>query len=78
MSKILNEYIKKIGTKNLIIIGIVLISIITFAVIGSLMYYNFFYKKSFSEIEDIMVDAAKQYYSKMKMNYQKILVKVPK
>ena len=64
MSKILNEYIKKIGTKNLIIIGIVLISIITFAVIGSLMYYNFFYKKSFSEIEDIMVDAAKQYYSK--------------
>ena len=64
MSEIINEYIKKIGTKNLIIIGIVFISIITCAVIGSLIYYNFFYKKSFSEIEDIMVNAAKSYYSK--------------
>lgn len=66
MSEIINEYIKKIGTKNLIIIGIVFISVITCAVIGSLIYYNFFYKKSFSEIEDIMINAAKSYYSKNK------------
>lgn len=62
----LNEYIKKIGSKNLIIIGIVIIVVITCIVGGSLLYYNFFYKKSFSEIEDIMVSSAKSYYSKNK------------
>lgn len=62
----MSEYIKKIGSKNLIIIGIVFIAIITCAVGGSLIYYNFFYKKSYNEIEDIMTTAAKNYYAKNK------------
>ena len=55
MSEIINEYIKKIGTKNLIIIGIVFISIITCAVIGSLIYYNFFYKKKENKRKKIFI-----------------------
>lgn len=62
----------KIGTKNLIRAGIAAIIVIICIVGFSLIYYNFFYRKSFEEIESIMVDAAKQYYSE----HQKKLPKV--
>ncbi len=58
------ELIKKIGSKNLIMIGIGFMVLIFFIIGGSLLYYNFFYKKSFSEIEDIMLTSARQYYDK--------------
>lgn len=67
----MKEYIKKIGSRNLIIIGIVAISVITCIVGGSLIYYKFFYKKSFNEIEEIMVNAAKRYYSNNPKNLPK-------
>ena len=54
------ELIKKIGSKNLIMIGIGFMVLIFFIIGGSLLYYNFFYKKSFSEIEDIMLTSARQ------------------
>lgn len=59
----MDEIIKKIGTKNMIKIGIAIIVVITIIVIGSLIYHTYFYKKSFSEIEDIMVHAAEEYYA---------------
>jgi hypothetical protein len=59
----MDEIIKKIGSKNMIKIGIGTIAIISCIVIGSLIYHTYFYKKSFSEIENIMVNAAKEYYS---------------
>lgn len=57
---------KKLEKKNLIIIGIFIISIIIILFGGALIYNKFFYKKSFSEVETIMEKAAKEYYGKNK------------
>lgn len=62
----MDEIVKKIGTKNLIIIGIGFASVIACIIIGALIYHSFFYKKSFSEIEGIMTNAAYNYYAKHK------------
>ena len=59
----MKELIEKIGSKNLIKMGIGAIIVIICIVGFSLIYYNFFYQKSFEEIESIMIDASKQYYS---------------
>ena len=62
----MSDFIKKIGSKNLIKLGIFTIIIIICLIGFSLIYYNFLYKKSYEEIENIMVNAAKSYYSKNK------------
>lgn len=59
----MDDLIKKIGTKNLITITITIVVIIICIVGGAIIYHNFFYKKSFSEIENIMTTAAKNYYT---------------
>ena len=55
-----------IGSKNLIKMGMVVIVVIICIVGFSLIYYNFFYSKSFTEIENIMKNAAMEYYSENK------------
>ena len=62
----MSDFIKRIGSKNLIKLGIFTIIIIICLIGFSLIYYNFLYTKSYEEIETIMVDAAKSYYSKNK------------
>lgn len=62
----MNDFIEKVGTKKLIIMGCVFIGLIVLIICGSLIYNKFFYRKTYSEIEDIMVSAAKEYYSKHK------------
>ena len=64
----MKEMKEKFGTKNLIKIGLAIIAIIVIVVVASLMYHAYFYKKSFSEIEQIMVDAALEYYSDHQKN----------
>ena len=59
----MKDIISRIGSRNLIKMGIISIVVIICIVGFSLIYYNFFYRKSYKEIEDIMVEAAKQYYS---------------
>ena len=59
----MKDIINKIGTKNIIKMGMVVIIIIVCIIGFSLIYYNFFYQKSYEEIESIMIDAAKHYYS---------------
>ena len=51
-------------TKNLIIVGIFVVSIIIILFGGALIYNKFFYKKSYNEVEEIMVDAALEYLEK--------------
>ena len=53
----------KIGSKNLIKLGIGAVIAIICIVGFSLIYYNFFYRRSFEEIEALMVEAAKDYYT---------------
>lgn len=60
----MKEKSKKIEKKNLIIIGIFIISIIIILFGGALLYNKFFYKKSFTEVETIMLNAAKTHFNK--------------
>ena len=59
----MKDIISKIGTKNLIKMGMGAIIVIVCIVGFSLIYYNFFYRKSYEEIKEVMTDAAKSYYS---------------
>ncbi len=54
----------KIGIKKIIIAITILIIIIVFFIVGALAYNKYFYKKSYTEIEKIMKDAAIKYYKK--------------
>ena len=67
----MKEIKEKFGTKNLIRIGLAIVAIITVVVVISLLYHAYFYKKSFTEIEDIMVEATHNYYSDHKKNLPK-------
>lgn len=60
----MNEKLKSLEKKNLIIIGIFLISIVIILLGGALLYNKFFYKKSYSEVENIMLESAKSYFTK--------------
>lgn len=62
----MKEKDKKPEKKTLIIIGIFLISIIIILLGGALLYNKFFYKKSYSEVETIMLNAAKDYFTENK------------
>ena len=58
----MKEIIEKIGTKKIITITVIFIGIIILTIVGALIYNKFFYKKSYTEIESIMVNAATEYY----------------
>lgn len=69
----MKEIINKIGTKTLIKMGMITITVIVCIIGFSLIYYNFFYQKSYEEIEEIMIDAAKHYYSDHEEELPKII-----
>ena len=50
--------------KKLLHIGIFLISIIIIILGGALIYNKFFFKKNYTEVEKVMLEAAKEYYTK--------------
>lgn len=54
----------KSGKKSIIAIGIFIVTIIVILLGGALIYNKFFFKKSFSEVETIMLEAAKEYFDK--------------
>ena len=60
------DLFKKIGKKTMILVVGFLILIIVILFGGAFIYNKFFYKRSYSEIENIMVDASKKYYSENK------------
>lgn len=57
---------KRLEKKNLIIIGIFIVAVFIIIFGGALIYNKFFFNKSYSDVETIMVDAAKKYLSKNK------------
>ena len=67
----MKEIIEKIGTKTIIIASSIFLGIIVLVIAGALIYNKFFYKRSYEEIETIMVDAAKEYYETHKDNLPK-------
>ena len=62
----MNEILKNIDKKKLITVGGIIIAIIILLIGGSLLYYNLFNKKSYTEIENIMVNATTNYLEKHK------------
>lgn len=58
--------IEKIGTKKIIITMCIIILILILFMVGAFIYNKLYYKKSYSEIENIMVNSAKKYYTKNK------------
>ena len=66
---IMKEMLKKIDKKKLYLVGGFFIGIIIILFGGAFVYNKFFYKRSYSEIEEIMVSSAKNYLSKNKKNY---------
>lgn len=60
----MKEKLEKVEKKKIgMVVGfLILIVVILFG--GALIYNKFFYKRSYSEIEEIMVSAAKNYFSK--------------
>ena len=62
----MKEIMNKIGIKKIITIIVIIIVIIILFMVGALMYNKMFYKKSYAEIEKIMVDASKKYYDQNK------------
>ena len=52
----------KLNKKNLIMIGIFLVFIIIVIFGGALLYNKLFFKKSYSEVESIMVEATREYF----------------
>lgn len=62
----MKEKLEKIEKKKLILAGSFLLMIIIILLGGSLIYNKFFYKRSFSEIENILLTSTKNYTSKNK------------
>ena len=62
----MKEIIDRIGIKKIITIGVFFIGIIIVTIIGALIYNKFFYKKTYNEIESIMINAATNYYEENK------------
>ncbi|MBR3161803.1 MAG: hypothetical protein IKF19_03640 [Bacilli bacterium] len=69
----MKDIINRIGSKNLIKLAIILIVVVICIVGFSLIYYNFFYQKSFEEIEAIMEQASKEYYSENENKLPKVI-----
>ena len=62
----MKDIIEKLGMKKLGLAVGFLVLIIVILIGGSLIYNKFFYKRSFSEIESIMLEATKKYTSQNK------------
>lgn len=62
----MNEMVKNIDKKKVMVAFLVIVVIIFLLVGGSLLYYNLFNKKDYSEIENIMVNATKEYFDNRK------------
>jgi len=62
----MKDKLKTLDKKKLIIIGIFIISIIIIILGGALLYNKVLYKKSYTEVETIMLNAAKSHYQKNK------------
>ena len=62
----MKDFLDKIGVKKVIIGVTVFIVIILLFIIGAIIYNKFFYKKSYKEIESIMLTASQKYYEKNK------------
>ena len=60
----MKENLKNLEKKNLIIAGIFLISIVIILLGGAIIYNKFFYKKSYAEVEEIMLTSTKEYFTK--------------
>lgn len=60
----MKEKMENIEKKNLIIAGVFIVSIIIILFGGALIYNKFFYKKSYSEVETIMLNATKSHFKK--------------
>ena len=67
----MKEMLKKMDKKKLYLVGGFFIVIVIILFGGAFVYNKFFYKRSYSEIEEIMVSSAKNYLSKNKKNYPK-------
>lgn len=59
----MKEFVEKVGTRRLVVVGCVFVGLIVCMIVGSLIYNKFFYRKTYTEVESIMVSAAKEYYS---------------
>lgn len=57
----MKEKVEKIGKKNIIIAVVFFISIIIILFGGALIYNKYFYKKTYSEVESMMVTASQKY-----------------
>lgn len=62
----MKEKLKQIDKKKLIIVGAFLILIVVILFGGAFIYNKFFYKRSYSEIENIMLTATKEHFAKNK------------
>ena len=67
----MKEKIEKIGKKKIILVVTFLVLIIVILFGGAFIYNKFFYKRSYSEIENIMLEAAKNYMTKNSNNLPK-------
>ena len=59
----MKNLIEKIGKKAIIILVMFIILVIVILFGGAFVYNKFFYKKTYNEVETIMLDAGKSYYS---------------
>lgn len=57
----MKEKVEKIGKKNIIIAVVFFVSIIIILFGGALIYNKYFYKKSYAEVEEIMLKASREY-----------------
>lgn len=65
--------LEKLGIKKLIIIAITFILIIIVIFGGALLYNKLLYSKTYSEVESIMTEAAKDYYDKYEEKLPKVI-----
>ncbi len=59
----MKDKLKDLGTKKLLIMGGILLVVLVLLFGGALLYNRLFYKRSYSEVESIMLDASKKYMS---------------
>lgn len=62
----MKEKIEKIGKKNIIIAGVFFISVIIILFGGALIYNKYFYKKTYNQMEEMLVKAAQEYLNEFK------------
>lgn len=63
----MKDFIEKVGKKTILLIVVFLILIVIILFGGAFIYNKYFFKKSYTEIENIMVDASKSYFKDNKV-----------